>query len=101
MYQVLAKGHTSKYAPDRPSIILFYDESKKECIKYAKNYDKKHGYTITNSNGAKETIADILIQEKSADGKILNSTPLIKFMEGDFKSYGKHKVHTSRGDLNA
>ena len=85
MYQVLAKGHTSKYSPDRPSVILFYDESKEECIKYAKNYDKKHGYTITNSNGAKETIADILIQEKSADSKILGSTPLIKFMEGNFK----------------
>lgn len=68
IYDVIAKR--SKECT-RPNVCLFYDENREKAIKFMREYDKTHGFSIDEKEGT-FTIANLLLRERESTGKVIS-----------------------------
>ena len=63
------------YCGEPKYICIFYDEDKKKALKEMQKYVKNNGF-VTPDN--KYTVADVVLREREATGKIISITPYCK-----------------------
>ena len=56
-------------------ICVFYDEDKKKALKEMQKYVKKNGFVTPDK---KYTVADVVLREREATGKVISITPYYK-----------------------
>lgn len=56
-------------------ICVFYDEDKKKALKEMQRYVKKNGFVTPDK---KYTVADVVLREREATGKVISITPYHK-----------------------
>lgn len=56
-------------------ICVFYDEDKKKALKEMQRYVKKNGFVTPDK---KYTVADVVLREREATGKVISITPYYK-----------------------
>lgn len=78
IYDVVAKRHRPS---SRPDVVLFYDEDRETAIEFMRDYGRKNGFTIEDKEG-RFTIADIILREREATGKLISETSYIKIFDG-------------------
>lgn len=53
-------------------ICIFYDEDRKKALKEMQKYVKQNGFVTPDM---KQTIADVVLRERDATGKVISITP--------------------------
>lgn len=77
IYDVVAKRYRGS---SRSDVVLFYDEDIENAIRFMHDYDKKNGFTIYEKDG-RFSIADIILREREATGKVISETPYRKLFD--------------------
>jgi hypothetical protein len=83
VYDVIAKRHRNS---TRPNVCLFYDEDREKAIRFMKEYDKKNGFSIQETDG-RFTIANLILRERTTTGETISETPYIEI----FDIYGNRR----------
>lgn len=76
IYDVLLEQRHYKpvigYYGDPEYICIFYDGDKKKALKEMQKYVKQNGFVTPDK---KQTIADVVLREREATGKVISITP--------------------------
>ena len=79
IYDVLLEQQHYKpvtgYFGELKYICVFYDEDKKKALKEMQRYVKKNGFVTPDK---KYTVADVVLREREATGKVISITPYYK-----------------------
>ncbi len=82
IYDVLLKQQHYKpvigYVGEPKYICIFYDEDRKKALKEMQKYVKRQGFTTPDR---KYTIADVVLRERTATGKVISITPHCKLFD--------------------
>ena len=69
IYEAIAKRQ-----PYKPDVVLFYDEDRKQTIKFLHQYRRQHGYSVKDSMGT-FTVRDLILRERTTTGEIISEVP--------------------------
>lgn len=79
IYDVLLEQQDYKpligYHGEPRYICIFYDEDKKKSLREMQKYVKQNGFVTPDK---KQTIADVVLREREATGKVISITPYHK-----------------------
>lgn len=82
IYDVLLQQQHYKpvigYYGDPEYICIFYDEDKKKALKEMQKYVKQNGFVTPDK---KQTVADVVLREREATGKVISLTPYRKIFD--------------------
>lgn len=75
IYDVVVKRHHTGN-----TVCLFYDEDREKAIDYMEKYRKRNGFSI-EEKGKRYSIADLILREREATGKVISETPYHKLFD--------------------
>ncbi len=83
VYDVLLKQYEHYkpvigYCGEPKYTCIFYDEDKKKALKEMQKYVKRQGFTTPDR---KFTVADVVLREREATGKLIRITPYCKLFD--------------------
>lgn len=88
-YSVILKRYKGS---SRPDVCIFRDEDREKAIKAMRDYDRKNGFSVCDSDG-RYTIADIVLEEKEpiAGSPVISEKSYIEL----FDVYGNRRKEGS------
>ena len=78
IYDAILRRHEGSARPD---VCIFYDEDKELVINKIADYDKKNGFSITEKDGRRYAITDIILRERKPTGEVISKMPYHKIFD--------------------